>query len=146
MATYAADIQPRRLMGLSPMHWLMLAIIAVALVYGGLSLRKGTVVSYASVPEAKQTARSVQVFGFLHNKGSYDAAGNWVFDIQGNNGDLMTVVYTKAKPANFEEAQSIVATGKYDSATKHFQADALLVKCPSKYQEQAKVAIGNATP
>ncbi|MGH9361973.1 MAG: cytochrome c maturation protein CcmE, partial [Thermoanaerobaculia bacterium] len=38
------------------------------------------------------------------------------------------------KPANFEDAISIVAIGRYDQAGGEFAADQLLVKCPSKYQ------------
>jgi cytochrome c-type biogenesis protein CcmE len=34
----------------------------------------------------------------------------------------------------------VVATGKYDHRSDQFVADQLLVKCPSKYQEQAQAA------
>jgi cytochrome c-type biogenesis protein CcmE len=46
----------------------------------------------------------------------------------------MRVRYHGLKPANFEEAISIVAIGRYDGSEKVFVADKLLVKCPSKYQ------------
>jgi cytochrome c-type biogenesis protein CcmE len=36
------------------------------------------------------------------------------------------------KPANFEDAVSIVAIGRYENGV--FAAEKLLVKCPSKYQ------------
>jgi cytochrome c-type biogenesis protein CcmE len=42
------------------------------------------------------------------------------------------VTYRDVKPANFEEAVSIVAIGTY--RTGAFHAEKLLVKCPSKYQ------------
>lgn len=131
-----------RLLGLLPVHWAMIGIIAMALVYGGLALSQGAAVSYASVREALVSARNVQVIGFPHhtNKGSYDALGNWTFDMQGEDGTVMPVVFAKAKPANFEEATEIVAYGKYDPAAQHFVADSMLVKCPTKYQEQAEAA------
>jgi cytochrome c-type biogenesis protein CcmE len=44
------------------------------------------------------------------------------------------VRYHGVKPANFEDAVSIVAIGRYDAAASEFAADKLLVKCPSKYQ------------
>jgi cytochrome c-type biogenesis protein CcmE len=78
------------------------------------------------------------VFGYLYSKGAYDDKGNWQFDIQGENGDVMTVVYPRTKPGNFEQAISVVAMGRYDSQSDKFIADQLLVKCPSKYQEQAE--------
>jgi cytochrome c-type biogenesis protein CcmE len=50
------------------------------------------------------------------------------------SGEVMPVRYEGLKPANFEEAVSIVAIGRYDAAGDVFHADKLLVKCPSKYQ------------
>jgi cytochrome c-type biogenesis protein CcmE len=44
------------------------------------------------------------------------------------------VVYRGIKPANFRDALSIVAIGRYESGALH--AEKLLVKCPSKYQGQ----------
>ena len=59
-----------------------------------------------------------------------------MFDLKDTEGKLVKVVYAKAKPANFEQAISIVAIGHYDQASSAFLADDMLVKCPSKYQEQ----------
>jgi cytochrome c-type biogenesis protein CcmE len=44
----------------------------------------------------------------------------------------MTVHYNGVKPGNFEEAVQIVAVGTYHQGV--FEAEQLLVKCPSKYQ------------
>jgi cytochrome c-type biogenesis protein CcmE len=44
------------------------------------------------------------------------------------------VRYKGLKPANFEDAISIVAIGQFDDGAKEFEANKLLVKCPSKYQ------------
>ena len=46
--------------------------------------------------------------------------------------ESIPVSYTDVKPANFEDAVSIVAIGRYDKGV--FAAEKLLVKCPSKYQ------------
>jgi cytochrome c-type biogenesis protein CcmE len=119
----------------------MLGIIAIAIGFGGYSLSGGAMVSYASVAEAKAQPRAVQVFGYLYSKGTYDDKGNWQFDIQGESGDVMTVVYPHTKPANFEQAISVVAIGAYDRQQDKFVADQLLVKCPSKYQEQEQAAV-----
>ena len=136
MATIATEGGRGQPFGLRPVHWMMLGIIALALGAGGYSLRGGAMVSYATVAEAKATARNVQVFGYLYSKGSYDDQGRWTFDIQGENGEVLTIVYPHIKPGNFEQAISVVAVGRYDRQAQHFLADQLLVKCPSKYQEQ----------
>jgi cytochrome c-type biogenesis protein CcmE len=130
--------RPRQpLLGLRPIQWIMVGIVVLAVALGAFALRGGAMVSYASIDEAKAVARPVQVFGFLYSKGAYDDAGRWTFDIQGESGEVLTVVYPHAKPGNFDQAISVVAIGAYDQQEQHFVADKLLVKCPSKYQEQA---------
>jgi cytochrome c-type biogenesis protein CcmE len=42
------------------------------------------------------------------------------------------VSYQGVKPGNFDQATEIVAIGEYQQGV--FEADQLLVKCPSKYQ------------
>jgi cytochrome c-type biogenesis protein CcmE len=49
-----------------------------------------------------------------------------------DTGETMTVHYSGVKPGNFEEAVQIVAIGSYQEGV--FEAEQLLVKCPSKYQ------------
>ena len=54
------------------------------------------------------------------------------FTMVEEDGDTMTVLYEGVKPGNFEEAVQIVAVGTYREG--FFEAEQLLVKCPSKYQ------------
>ncbi len=49
-----------------------------------------------------------------------------------DNGDRLPVTFSASRPANFEQAIQVTAVGKYDGQV--FQADNLLVKCPTKYQ------------
>jgi cytochrome c-type biogenesis protein CcmE len=44
----------------------------------------------------------------------------------------MAVAYGGVRPANFKDAISIVAIGRYRDG--RIEAEKLLVKCPSKYQ------------
>ena len=44
----------------------------------------------------------------------------------------MPVEYRGVIPGNFDQAVSVVAIGRYQG--DHFEAEQLLVKCPSKYQ------------
>lgn len=139
MASIAVEQASRgRTLGLKPVQWMMLGIIAIALGFGGWSLR-GSLARSVTIDEAKQARGTVQVFGYLHSKGAYDAQNNWTFDIQGSDGATMKVVYP-TKPGNFEDAISVAATGRYNAQKGIFEADQLLVKCPSKYQEQQKTA------
>ena len=56
----------------------------------------------------------------------------------------MPVEYRGVIPGNFDQAVSVVAIGKF--AGDHFEAQQLLVKCPSKYQAEAdKAAQGAAS-
>ena len=48
----------------------------------------------------------------------------------------MPVTYRGVRPGNFEQATSLVAIGTYRGEA--FQADQILVKCPSKYQALEK--------
>lgn len=141
MASIALD-QPQeatparrgRVLGLKPIQWLMLGIIATALGFGAWSLR-GSLTRSVTIAEARQVSGTVQVFGFLYSKGAYDANNNWTFDVQDSQGDSIKIVYP-TKPGNFDDAISVAATGKYNAAKGVFEAEQLLVKCPSKYQEQ----------
>jgi cytochrome c-type biogenesis protein CcmE len=126
----------RRLLGLKPLHLACIALILLALGFGITALGS-SVTPYVSVAEAQASGRAVQVYGFLDDMGSYTTEGAFRFGLKDEQGQLMEVVYPKGKPANFEQAIGIVAIGQYDAATKTFKADDLLVKCPSKYQEQA---------
>jgi cytochrome c-type biogenesis protein CcmE len=43
------------------------------------------------------------------------------------------VVFTKPKPAQFEQLEKMVLIGTYDK--DHFLATEILSKCPSKYED-----------
>jgi cytochrome c-type biogenesis protein CcmE len=111
------------------------AVILVGFLALGLTTFTKSMTPYVSFDEAVKAHRTVQVMGALEKGTSkYDTATKTLhFNIveQKTNAKL-AVAYTDVKPANFEDAVSIVAIGKYDGGT--FAAEKLLVKCPSKYQ------------
>lgn len=113
---------------------------ALLVVFAGFSYTKFTeaLTPYVSYEEAIATPRSVQVAGGLEkDTHSYDTdEGNLHFTLVDPEkpGKTLKVRYQGVKPANFEDAISIVAIGKWDQATEEFAAHDLLVKCPSKYQ------------
>ncbi|MGB9633383.1 MAG: cytochrome c maturation protein CcmE [Chloroflexaceae bacterium] len=126
----------RRGMPIKPLHIVGLGIILIAIVYGVFGFQSGFRSYTQSVDEAMAATRSVQLAGFLGSTGAYDAAGRFTFMLQDERGKLIKVISDDPRPANFEQAISIVAIGRYDPAEQAFMADDLLVKCPSKYQEQ----------
>lgn len=126
----------RRGMPIKPLHIVGLGIILIAIVYGVFGFQSGFRSYTQSVDEAMAATRSVQLAGFLGSTGAYDAAGRFTFMLQDEQGKLIKVISDDPRPSNFEQAISIVAIGRYDPAEQAFMADDLLVKCPSKYQEQ----------
>ena len=117
-------------------YWAGAALILAFLVLG-LTTFSSTMTPYVTFAEAEKSVRVVQVMGGLEKGSSrYDTASK---TLHFNLVDLETkkvlpVAYRDVKPANFEEAVSIVAIGKYRGDA--FHAEKLLVKCPSKYQGQ----------
>lgn len=111
------------------------AVLLLAFLTLGLTTFSKSMTPYVSFKEARDSARTVQVMGGLE-KGStrYDTATKTLHfnlvDLQTK--EVIPVAYQDIKPANFEEAVSIVAIGRYQNGS--FAAEKLLVKCPSKYQ------------
>ncbi len=116
---------------------LAVALLAVAAAVGVSSFRK-SVTPYISFAEAKRAAGLVQVNGVLDDK-------NYVlkrdeqyleFKLRDAHAEILQVVFRGTIPGNFDQATSIVAIGRYEGG--HFEAEQLLVKCPSKYQAAAE--------
>ncbi len=121
---------------LRPLHFIGIAIIVLSVVLGYYGLSSSMRPYTTLIAEAKDSGRGVQLAGFLGNKGEYNADGKFTFLLQDSRGQKIPVIYSQPKPSNFEQAVSIVAIGNYDVKTGNFMAESLLVKCPSKYQEQ----------
>ena len=113
--------------------------ILLLLAFAGFSFTafKDSMTPYVSYDRAKEGGRIVQVAGALV-KGSYsyvDARDSLFFTLQDpKTKQTLRVRYKGLKPANFEDAVSIVAIGHYDDKAQELEANKLLVKCPSKYQ------------
>lgn len=99
---------------------------------------------YGTFADARKTHNdSVHVAGDLvKNSISADLQANTIsFGLKDQNGEAMTVVYSGPPPANLAEATKIVAIGGVKDGV--FKSDRLLVKCPSKYEGQNKLAANN---
>lgn len=111
------------------------AVLIAAFLALGLSTFSKSLNAYVTFAEARTTDRTVQVMGALEKGTStYDTATKTLhFNLlDQKTHELLPVAYQDVKPANFEDAVSIVAIGRYQNG--QFDAEKLLVKCPSKYQ------------
>ena len=124
----------RPFLGLKPLHWVGLALIGLA-VWLGVGALGSSLTPYVNVSEAKASERAVQVMGYPQGTGSYND-GVFRFSMKDEMGQTIEVMSNQPKPGNFEQAISVVAIGAFDQRQNVFVADDLLVKCPSKYQEE----------
>ena len=118
-------------------YYLLGGVLLLAFAGFSLSSFKETLTPYVSYKQARDADRIVQVAGALEKGSSkYVAAQDFLyFTLQdAKTRETIRVRYKGLKPANFEDAISIVAIGQYDEGLKEFEANKLLVKCPSKYQ------------
>ena len=118
-------------------HIIGLLMIIIFITYSAVTF-SNSLTPYVTFEQAKKTNGSVQVRGILAEGLviSLDGGKKIRFVLQDENGTTVPVIYSGAKPDNFEEATSIVAIGKYQD--DQFLAEKLLVKCPSKYQGSVK--------
>ncbi len=113
------------------------AVLLLAFAGFSFSAFKDSMTPYVSYERAREGDRIVQVAGALEKGSSsyVDTQESLFFTLKDpKSSEILRVRYKGLKPANFEEAISIVAIGRYDETAKEFEAEKLLVKCPSKYQ------------
>ena len=92
---------------------------------------------YETFAEAAQSGRQAHVVGdwVREQPMRYDPASNeFSFTMTDEAGEVQRVVYRNPKPANFEEAEQVVVNGQFENGV--FVAEHILVKCPSKYNDQ----------
>ena len=115
-------------------YWVAAALTLAFLGFGLTAFQK-TLTPYLSFDEARKSRGVVQVMGGLDKESDrYDTSRQELsFDlVDPASGGRMPVTYKGTKPANFKDAISIVAIGRFQEG--RIEAEKLLVKCPSKYQ------------
>lgn len=80
--------------------------------------------------------KSVQFIGTIdHSKTLYDyKTDTMCFMLRDDKNNSVKVIYSGVKPGNFDGAKSAVVQGQYKNGV--FHADQVLLKCPSKYENQ----------
>jgi len=126
----------------STVKFLLGGIVAAAVI-GALIFTSfsGSTSEYLSVAEIKalgpEQARDSRVAGAI-----VPNSVNWstrdlhlTFEIEDETGNL-AISYHGPQPDMLVDAVEAVVVGKYDPANQVFEAEDLLMKCPSKYEEK----------
>jgi cytochrome c-type biogenesis protein CcmE len=127
-------------------HIFIIVIIAVTI--GVIVSTAGNASEYVGFDEAFELAangktKKIHVVGTLKKNTEGEIVGMlynpvldpnyFVFTLADNKGLEKQVVYYSPKPQDFEKSEQVVVIGAVRNNT--FIADEILLKCPSKYQE-----------
>jgi cytochrome c-type biogenesis protein CcmE len=132
---------------MKPAYLIATVVIAVCMVVTMYTF-SGAVANHVNIAHAKTKPHDViQVPGDIDKSTViFDAVrGRLEFEIvdRKDKSQRMKVVYAQPKPENFDTANSVEAIGSYKNGV--FVAQNLLVKCPSKYNDE-KPAYGEQKP
>jgi len=117
-------------------------IIAIVIIAIAIAAILGTVAdssTYASFSVAmKDTGREFHVVAHLdkEKERTYNPKENanlFIFYVKDNEGIEKRVLFNGTEPQDFEKSEQIVLTGKMKG--EDFIADKILMKCPSKYND-----------
>ncbi len=125
----------------------IIAIVVIAACIGIIIATAGDASTYVSFDQAYQMASTgnktqIHVVGDLKK----DAQGNIIgleksqdnlsfsFLLIDENGKEQKVYYNEPMPPDFARSEKVVVIGSYQNNT--FLANKILLKCPSKYQEE----------
>lgn len=118
---------------------LLFLAVAIGLVVSSISDSS----TYASLAEARNSqGEEFHVVGNLDKTQAimYEPTVNpnlTVFAMVDQKGNKAKVFLNKSKPQDFERSENIVLIGKYKDDA--FYATDVLMKCPSKYDEENKI-------
>lgn len=117
---------------MKPAAWVGMGIILAALAFGARAFVTN-LTPYVTFGEARQARGAVQVIAKLDKNSIGHGQGNTLnFVLVDDKNDRLPVQFSGPRAPNFDQAIQVTAIGKYDGQV--FQADNLLVKCPTKYQ------------
>ncbi|MDH5367556.1 MAG: cytochrome c maturation protein CcmE [Cyclobacteriaceae bacterium] len=121
-------------------HIFAIGIIAIAIAI--IVSTTGDASSYVTFEEAKVSETKVHVVGTLPKNEKGDVEGiypsddklSFSFIMLDENNQQQQVFYNEPIPTDFKRSEQVVIVGGYQGDI--FVADKILLKCPSKYQEE----------
>lgn len=126
-------------------HIFGIVIIAVAIMI--IISTAGDASTYVNFGEAKELSeggddKKIHVVGELKKDGEGKAIGlatspdklSFSFQMIDHNGVEQKVIFNEPMPADFLRSEQVVVVGAYHKNT--FVASKILMKCPSKYQDE----------
>lgn len=129
----------------------ILAIVVIAVAIGIIVSTAGDASTYVNFNQAYEMAAtgnttSIHVVGQLkkdqsgHVLGLKNAPDNLSFSfiLVDDNGKEQSVFYNEPMPPDFTRSENVVVIGGYQG--ENFVANKILLKCPSKYQEEGVTA------
>lgn len=123
------------------------AVLAGAIGYLYLSDTGEGVLEYVYVEKvveepAAYEGRTIKVHGTVVPgtvQQKVGTTGDYRFVVE-HGGQRLAVHYTNLVPDTFSEEAEVVLTGRLNATGDLFESDEMSAKCPSKYEEQEKVA------
>jgi cytochrome c-type biogenesis protein CcmE len=123
------------------------AIVVIAAAIGIIVVTAGDASTYATFDEAYQLAsngnrNSIHVVGELKKDDKGSIVGlepgvdkvSFSFILVDENGKEQKVFYNEPMPPDFTRSEKVVVIGRYQQ--ENFVASKILLKCPSKYQDE----------
>lgn len=127
------------------------AIIIIAIAITMIISMTGDASTYVSFDEAKELSekgfrKSIHVVGELPKTGSGEVTGieespdklSFKFEMIDEKGIKQQVLFAEPIPTDFTRSEQVVIVGAYQG--NKFVAEKILLKCPSKYQEDPEFA------
>lgn len=116
----------------------IIGLITIAICIGFLVSLNADTDTYSDFAEAAASKKEQHVMGYWEkSKGMhYDAAkdpNHFAFYMKDEKGKVNQVVLNGTKPQDFERSEKLVLIGKMENDT--FYATKILMKCPSKYND-----------
>ena len=118
----------------------LIGIILIAVAIGAIITSLSDASTYADFTQAiENSGKEYHVVGTLNRSketlyNPKDNPDRFTFYMLDDKGKEMKVLLYKAKPQDFEKSEKIVIIGKVKG--EEFHADEILMKCPSKYNNE----------
>jgi len=123
----------------------IILILMIAAAVATITVAVGNTSQYVSFNEAKENPnKEYHVVGELIKDKAmeYNPSKDpnyFAFYLRDSLSNECKVVYNNGKPQDFEKSEKIVIIGKMTD--NHFEAKSILMKCPSKYNEENSIKI-----